>query len=223
MDTLAKNLWIMRFPMKLLGMNLGRTVTVIATQSGELIIHSTASFEPADVAAISKLGRISALIEATLFHDTFAASAHETFPNTDYYAPEGFAELTKVPTKSLAMPPESWRGELELLELEGMPKIREHVFLHVPSRTLIVADLIFNFGEDASPAIRFLFRWLSGVKQFPGMSRLFRGMIRDRPAFAQSVERMMQWDFGRVIVGHGEVIETGGKEKLGRALAAHAF
>jgi len=223
MEKVAQNLWIMRFPMKLAGLDIGRVVTLIATQSGELIVHSTAQFTPADVTEISRLRKTPTLVEATLFHDTYAASAQETFPNAPYYAPEGFAELTRTTTKSLATPPESWRGELEVLELEGMPKVREHVFFHIPSRTLIVADLVFNFGPEASPAVRFLFCWILGVRQFPGMSYFYRAMIRDRKAFANAAKRMMQWDFDRVIVGHGDVIETGGKEKLGTALARHGF
>jgi hypothetical protein len=34
---------------------------------------------------------------------------------------------------------------------------------------------------------------------------------------------ILAWDFDRVIVGHGDVIERGGKEKLRAALAAAGF
>lgn len=219
MQALAENLWIMHFPMRALGMELGRTVTLIGLRSGELALHSTAPFTRADVEEISAIGQPDFLIEATLFHDTFAATARKMFPDAMYLAPEGFSHLTTVPTSSLATPPDSWKGELEVLRLEGMPKIEEHVFFHRPSRTLIVADLIFNFGQDATTWTRFLFRWLSGITDYPGMSRLFRSMIRDREAFARSTQQMMRWDFDRVIVGHGDIIETNGKRAMVAALA----
>jgi hypothetical protein len=101
--------------------------------------------------------------------------------------------------------------------------VREHVFLHRPTRTLIVADLVFNFGPKSSRLTRSLFRWGGGIRAFPGVSRYFRFSIRDRAAFARSVQQMMQWDFDRIIVGHGDIIESSGKNKLAAALAAAAF
>jgi hypothetical protein len=223
MQKLAENLWIMRFPVKTLGADLGRTTTLIGLRSGELILHSTAPFSAADVTEIAELGQPDAMIEATLFHDTFATSAHKLFPNAKFFAPEDFSKLTWVPTDSLAATPELWRGELDVLRLEGIPKLQEHVFFHSSSRTLIVADLVFNFGPSASAWTRFLFRWVSGIKQYPAMSRLFRAQIREPKAFAGSIARMMQWNFDRVIVGHGDVIESDGKAKLAHALAEHDF
>jgi hypothetical protein len=39
---------------------------------------------------------------------------------------------------------EGWESELPKVLLAGMPKLNEFVFLHAPSRALIVADLVFN-------------------------------------------------------------------------------
>ena len=58
------------------------------------------------------------------------------------------------------------------------------------------------------------------MKRNPGVSRMFRMMIRDREAFARSIRHMMQWDFDRVITGHGNVIESDGKEVVAEALQA---
>ena len=50
------------------------------------------------------------------------------------------------------------------------------------------------------------------------MSRIFRLCISDREAFHASLKQMLESDFDRVIVGHGEVIESDGKVALRRAL-----
>ena len=34
-----------------------------------------------------------------------------------------------------------------------------------------------------------------------------------------SIQQVLEWDFDRIIVGHGEVVETGGKEALRQAYA----
>jgi hypothetical protein len=164
-----------------------------------------------------------------LFHDTFARDGRAAFPDIPYFAPDGFRPSFGTTSSAslnpgfLSSPPTEWSGEVDVLQLDGMPKLREHVFLHRATRTLIVADLVFNFGPRSSAWTRWFFRWLGGIRQFPGMSRLFRASIRDRAAFARSIQTMMQWDFDRLIVGHGEIIECGAKAKLAAALTGQGF
>jgi hypothetical protein len=217
MQRITENVWVMHYPQSILGAQIGRTVTVIRLQSGELVIHSTGPFTATDVAQICALGCPAMLVEATLFHDTFSGQGRAAFADVPYAAPDGFAGATT----SFAALRQRWPGELSVLELAGMPKAHEHVFLHRPSRTLVVADLVFNFGSVATRWTRAFFRWAGGISEFPGVSRLFRSCIRDRAAFVRSADQMLTWDFERVIVGHGEIIETSGKPHLQRALARH--
>ena len=214
MQQLAENLWLMRFPLRLVGTEIGRTVSIIRLRSGDLVIHSTAPFATDDVKGIAKLGTPKWLLDVTLFHDTCAKGARAMFPSAAYLAPEGFPYASQ----RLIPPPPEWDGELEILELAGMPAVREHVMFHKPSRTLIVADIVFNFGPNASPWTRFFFRFAAGVRTFPGMSRMFRFSIRDPDAFRASVRKMFEWDFDRLIVAHGEMIASDAKAKLGAAL-----
>jgi hypothetical protein len=213
---IAEDLWVLRYPLSLLGTQVGRTVTLIRQRSGHLIIHSTAPFTPSEVKAIRALGPPAWLLDATLFHDTFAAVGRTAFPEIPYAAPKGFPGVNVRPLTELA---QACAGELEVLRIDGMPRVREHVFFHRSSRTLVVADLVFNFGPSATPWTRAFFRWAGGVRQFPGVTRLFRACIRDRSAFQSSIARMMEWNFDRVIVGHGDVLETNAKITLARVLA----
>jgi hypothetical protein len=48
-------------------------------------------------------------------------------------------------------------------------------------------------------------------------------MIRDQAAFARSIDELMRRDFDRLIVGHGEIIESGARERLREALEAARF
>lgn len=45
-------------------------------------------------------------------------------------------------------------------------------------------------------------------------SRLFISIIRNKVSFKKSIWQVLQWDFGRVIVGHGDIIEKDAKETL---------
>lgn len=211
---LAENLWLLTYPLKIVGLNIGRNVTVIRLASGELVIHSTGPFTAGDKAAITALGPVRWMADTMLDHDTFASQGRATFPDCAYLGPEGFAAACQP---LLPAPPE-WAGQIDVLPIEGTPGFSEHVFLHRPSRTLIVADLVFNF--DNPPLLAKLLLGLaitSGAR--PGMSRRFQGAIRDRDALRASLQAMMQWDFDRVIVGHGDAMHAGAKPKLRQLFA----
>ena len=226
MRNLAENLWLLHYPLPILGEYLGRNVTIIRLRSGELVIHSTAPFTPADVAAISAFGQPAYLVEALTLHDTFAKEGRAAFPGVPYFAPAGFSEAVGFPTQDLAQPPVAWAGELDVLELAGKsPKALEYVFLHRPSRTLIVTDLVFNVTEEAPLGARLFASAgvVGGAGHDTGMPRVEKFLVADAERFRRSMETLLAWDFDRVIVGHGEVIETGGKARLGASLRDAGF
>jgi hypothetical protein len=223
MRQLAENLWIKSYPLSVLGTSHGRTVTIIRLQSGKLILHSMALFSAVDVEEIRSCGEPAWLIEAMLLHDTYAREGRERFPGLPFLAPPGFNEVVAFPTQPLLPAPVEWSSEIDVIELEGAPRLKEHGLVHRPSRTLIVADLIFNFSPQERGWNRFVHRYIAGFKRYPGMSRIFRMCISDKSAFRKSLDQVMALEFDRIIVGHGEVIETDGKALLRRGLADAGF
>ena len=101
------------------------------------------------------------------------------------------------------------RGELEQAFFRGRPYENEVAFFHPATRTLILCDLAFNFGpRDAWPT-RVLMSLLRSYGKL-GPSKLDPLLIRDRAAARASLDRILAWDFDRVIVAHGDVQESGG-------------
>lgn len=101
---------------------------------------------------------------------------------------------------------------------------REIVFLHKSSKTLIEADLLFNLPAleqysrtDVDLRKGILNRLLNGTQNATGHNIwqkrfLWYGLSRpDRNAFTQSVQRINEWDFDRIIPCHGNVVETNAK------------
>ncbi len=218
MKAIAENLWVLVYSLPLLGADLKRVVTVLRLRSGELIIHSTGPFTAEDAAAIKAVGKPGWILDTMLRHDTFAKQGRETFPGIPYLAPAGFSKLVGFPTEALVPAPAEWGDEVEILRLEGVPSMEEHAVFHRPSRTLIVADLFFNFGPQAPVWTRFLMLLAVGKKHDPGMARSMRLTVKDKPALRRSLKAIMAWDFDRVIVGHGEIIESAGKRRAAEAL-----
>ena len=219
MKPLADNLWLLRYKLSLLGADLRRNVTVMRLASGDLVIHSTGPFTPQDVAAIRAEGTPRWMMDVMLRHDTFAKQGREAFPDASYLGPEGFSDVVGFPTQPLVDQPE-WNGELEVMTLAGLPSMKEAVVLHRPSRTLIVADLFFDFGPEESAWTKFLLLLAVGKHHDPGVSRPLRLAVKDKEAFQASLATMMSWDFDRLIPGHGDVIDTGAKSRVAEALRA---
>jgi hypothetical protein len=89
------------------------------------------------------------------------------------------------------------------------------VFFHRPSRSAIFTDLVFNVPADFKAA--WIFYTVVGARGRFGPHRLVRQTIRDRKAARESVAKILEWDFDRVIVTHGDVLESGGRKKFADA------
>jgi glyoxylase-like metal-dependent hydrolase (beta-lactamase superfamily II) len=90
--------------------------------------------------------------------------------------------------------------------------LNEVVFFHPSSRTLIATDLVFNVRGDQPWGIPSVSRLLGVGGRF-GPSRLGRWLILDKEAARASLGMIMRWDFDRVILAHGDIIESGGYKK----------
>ncbi|CAN5274054.1 hypothetical protein BH23VER1_BH23VER1_17910 [soil metagenome] len=220
-EQIADGVFLQRHALALMGCEIGRNVTLIRLPWGRVLIHSTAAFSPADIDAIRRLGEPAWLFEATRFHDTFAAAGRAAFPDIPYLVPPGFPKCDQLGAVPVGQPPEEWNGEIEIHPIAGMPKVREFVLFHRPSQTLVLADLVFNLPATSSRWTRAFFRGVAGIEQHPGMSRLYRAFIKDRPAFAASLSRIGALDFVRVIPAHGTIIPD--KATFLDALTRHGF
>ena len=70
---------------------------------------------------------------------------------------------------------------------------------------------------------RFLARHVMRLRDGVGMSLFFRLMIRDRAAFMESVRPILAFDFERIVVGHGDIIDADAKNVFLRELEARAL
>ena len=223
MDELAPNVFLQRHALRLAGCHMGRVVTVIRLASGKTVIHSTAAFLPEHVAEIREIGEPGWLVEATNFHDTCANDGRAAFADVPYLVPPGFKGAERLNASTLASLPSEWGDELDVIEVGGMPKIREQVFFHRPSKTLIVADLLFNLPPDVGRWTHGFMRAVAGIRAYPGMSRLFRFCIKDRAAFTESMRAIAALDFERIVVAHGDPIVDNANSTFNELLAMHGL
>jgi hypothetical protein len=94
----------------------------------------------------------------------------------------------------------------------------EVVFLHRPSRTLIVTDLLFNITEPKGWQSKLAFT-VAGVRGKFAQSRLVRMVTKDRSAAREACRKILAEDFTRVIVTHGEIVNEDARARMESGLA----
>ena len=120
-------------------------MTIVRLASGGLWIHSPGPIDEALAAEIGDLGRVEYLVAPNLFHHLHLPAAVGRFSEAEVHATPGLErkrpDVTFAGTLGVAAP---WGEEVQPIPIEGMPTIREVVFVHRPSGSLLVTDLLFN-------------------------------------------------------------------------------
>lgn len=191
-------------------------MTVIKLSNGGLFLHSPIALDSGLRAELGGLGEVRAIVAPNKFHHLYAGDCRKAYPNAKLYGAPGLPEKRKDLSFDglLADEPRvEWRGDIEQLRIRGMSMLNEVAFFHPASRTLILTDLVFNVPAGRPWGIPIL-SGLLGVGGGFGPSRLGRWLIRDKQAARASLGQIMRWDFDRVIVAHGNVLESGGHRKV---------
>jgi hypothetical protein len=213
---LASDIWIAERPQRFCGIEVGARMTVICLADGCLLLHSPLALDPELRRELDSIGRVRFAVAPNRFHHLYAGDVAAAYPESRLWAAPGVER--KRPDLEIAgvlgdEPLPEWKDQVDQVFFRGRPFENEIVFLHRASRTLILCDLAFNFGPTAAPFTRLLMRLLRGYGGF-GPSSLDRFLIRDRKAARGSLERILAWDFDRVVVAHGDVLERGGRDAL---------
>lgn len=188
------------------GVELPARMIVIRLDDG-LWLHSPVAMTDALAAELDALGPVRHLVAPNCFHHLHMGPASERWPEAKVHAPPGLRSKRPdlridVELRDAEQP---WGAAFEQIEIAGVPELGELVFLHRPSATLIVCDLVFNVHEAAFMA-KLVLRMV-GVWQRLAQSKLWRRITKDRAAAARSVERMLALEFERVIPSHGRIAE----------------
>lgn len=215
----ATDLWVAEQPLRFGGVEIGARMTVIRLSGGRLLLHSP--IRPADALCeeIAGLGEVAWLVAPNRFHHLFIKEWAEAFPKSAMLIAPGLREkrpdLETATVLSVDRPPAGWAGEVEMVAMAGFPMVGEYVFFHRATATLVAADLAFNLGQK-SPLLTRLFIRVTGRLGQLAPTWLEKFFIRDRDAFRACLREVLAWPFERVIVGHGDIVEDGGREALAR-------
>jgi hypothetical protein len=216
-------IWLCRYPVTYLGMALQARMTVIRLDDGRLMLHSPCAIDDPLRDALAGLGEVAFIVAPGTFHYLHVASAQAAFPQArTFFCPGVEAKRPGLRFDALlgdAAPP-AWAGQLDQVLLRGNRWIAEVAFFHRRSRTLILVDLVEKF-TDATPDVdwklklwwKLVFRMWNKARPAPE----YQLGWSDRTAARACLQRILQWDFERVIPAHGDLIEADSRRVVEQA------
>lgn len=223
MKKLAENIWTHEDQMPLMGTTLRLRTTIVKLASGKLWVHSPINLSSVLKAEIDDLGEVGYIVGPNNAHNMWIKQWHQAFPDAKLFVSAGIPKKIKLqPGVYEILDAESaktWSEDMDSVFMGNTPMFNETDFLHKSSRSLIVTDIIQNHNDPTPKGLgglvtRCIMRPLGfkGHCTAPPLNMGF--MVKDKAAFKTYIETLRSWEFDRIIVTHGDVIEDNAKRTL---------
>lgn len=220
LQTITGDLWAYEEDLRLpLGLRLPSRTVIVRLPGDKLVIHSPLSITDAFAKELDARGEVAHIVSPSNVHYLFLQKAAERWPKAKLHGAPGLEKKVKgLPFDALPEEgdPKAFGGELVVRKIGGVPYISEHLFLHPKSGTLLATDLVFNvhacnFGMS-------LFLRVMGAYKKLAQSRIWRVFTRDRKVASRAINDVLRWDFDRLVMAHGTVVESNARAQLTHAV-----
>ena len=223
LQQIDRNLWVAEQALKFMGLPVGTRMTVIRLVDDSLLLISPIQITSAIKQQLDNLGTVKYIIAPNLFHYLYLAECQDIYPQALVIAPPGLKE--KQPNLKIdatfTQDDIEFDSQLEytlfagfqVLIVSQIKAVNEIVFYHPSTKTLIITDSAFNFDRSFPLITQFAARILGSYQQLKP-SWLEKIAVQDKQKAKQSIAQILSWDFERVIMGHGKIVETNAKQQL---------
>ncbi len=221
LQAIGTNIWTVSHQLRLLGMPLLTRMVICRLSGKRLWVSSPVPVDESVKEQIEALGEVAYVVAPNSFHHLYLQPFRLSFPWARYYSVPNLQHNVKhfVFDESLSeQPVAAWQGEMEHRLILGSKFFHEALFLHRSSRTLIVTDMLINMTKTKSRLANFALT-LYGVMGKPASSPLCKRLIHNRSQARTVMEAVMAWDFERIVMAHGKIIDTDAKAIFRRALS----
>jgi len=217
----AEGVWYDTGPVRIVGMRLTATMTVLDLGDGGLLLHSPLPLTPERRAAVLALGKVTELYAPNTFHHAWLGEWSQAFPEARVHAPAALAgkrpdlRIDRFHDQEQKV---SFSDLVREIPIAGF-RLAETVLVYRPSDTAVITDLVHNIGRPADPWTK-LYSRAMGFYGRVALSRAIRWTaFSDRRAARRSIDVLLGQRFEGLIVGHGAPIPEFGREALAGALA----
>lgn len=208
---LAPDVHVLEAPQTFFGLEMGARMTVLSLDGG-LLVHAPLGVDPA---VLSSLGEPRWVLAPNKLHHLYAGPWLEA--GLEGWAAPGLPEKRPDLAFHGTVGPDDqpFGPDVQLFPLACFPFSNEVVVYHRPSRTLVVTDLVFNLAPTMPLSTRAAMWCACG---YPGCrTTLLEQALMKRDVARRELKALLALDFDRLIMSHGEVIETGGRQALAGA------
>jgi hypothetical protein len=194
------------------GMPFPTRMTVAVLADGSLWLESPVPVTYETLTRLTELGPVRYLVANTPRHVWRLDHWHELFPEAELWAVRATPatlKRSKLPLKGTlsSQPVSEWATDLDQEAIAGSRFIEEVCFLHKPSRTLIVGDLIQVHELQPGKAFSNTIKRAAGVAGPAGGTSVdIRASFWDRQALQASMERLLAWEFDNLVLAHGPCV-----------------
>jgi hypothetical protein len=216
------SIWLASYPVRMAGAAFEARTALIRCRDGSLVVHSPGPLDDAARDEIASLGDVRAILAPGNFHHMHVAACQRAFPGAETWICPGVER--KQPTLHYDrilgdVAPSSVAAEIDQALVRGGRVMCEVALLHRPSRTLLLVDVLENF-TDATPGVNWFVRALFkalGMWGKPTPAPEYRLAWKDRDAARASLERILAWDFERIVIAHGDLVDRDARDVATRA------
>ncbi len=221
MRQISENVWVQESSMELVGLQLSLRMTVIKLGSGNLWVHSPTAISNKLKQEVDSLGKVEFIVAASNGHNSWVTQWQDNYPEAKVYISGGIPKKIEIQNYKLLDENSTniWQDDLEQQYMPSVAMFNESVFFHKKSKSLIVTDFIQNHPDEGLKSISFLGKITKPILKILG----FKGKctapplkigfkIKDKSEFGKSVINIQNWDFDKIIVTHGEIIDQDAKQ-----------
>ncbi|HEY2049566.1 MAG TPA: DUF4336 domain-containing protein [Caulobacteraceae bacterium] len=196
-------------------------MAVIRLTGGGLFIWSPVSLSETLRRQLEGLGEVRFLVAPNSLHHLFLAEWRQAYPQARLYGAPGLQQRRKDIDFDAELgdaAPAEWTEDLDQVRVPGNRITTEVVFFHRSSGVVLFTDLIQHFPRG-------WFRgWRSVVARLdlmtepePSVPRKFRIAFFDRRAAREALRRVLAWPSSKVVMAHGQPVESDGQAFIARA------
>lgn len=222
---LGPDLWMVNGPaISFYGMPFPTRMVVARLEHG-LWLHSPIAWTAELARSLEGLGPPAALVAPNPIHYAYLPDWAARNPDAQVFAAPGVE--ARAAKYKLTFPahtvlddtaPPLWAGVIDQKLIPGHPFLKEMVFFHRPSRTLILTDLIENFEARRLPWLMRIAARIGGNLDPDGKAPVdMRLSWRDKKAAGAAIREVIGWAPERVVMAHGRIYTENAVTELERA------
>lgn len=219
---LADGVWSLERHLRMTGGPiLPSRTTLVRSSAGGLTVISPPPPHDETFAAIDALGKVEALVAPNSFHYLYVNDAKRRYPEAELYLAPGLQDRVATLPPGLDFSMSSPSPELERVSLGPVRGMSEVIIFHRPSRILILSDLAFNLIHIERALDRVFWRAFGVPPEFGPSRTASLMLLKDRSVSKPALRRVLDWPFERILVAHGDVVQTEARARFQRAFASY--